>query len=133
MAAGIAASVAAWLKLVPWDLSEIDALGRPSPGSADANAPAIAAVIGIVLVVGVLLAILLPKGSWGFAVGGSIAWAALFAWRAAVGRAVGVNLWPVSFVMFILPAVAFVVLLVRAVARWRLGLSPFGGPSLSPH
>jgi hypothetical protein len=50
---GVALAFLAWVLLVPWDLSEVDAHGRDLAGGGDDNAALIAVVALVVLAGGV--------------------------------------------------------------------------------
>src|SRR2546423_996151 len=119
---GFCVAVGAWLLLVPWDLSELDPNGRPIPGGGgDHFAPRIALAFAVVVAVGLVLAVAIPSMSARrFTMWGGVAWALLFAWRAGASRVSGANLWPVSFVMFVVPAVVAATFAVSYVERWQL-------------
>lgn len=117
-AAGALLTLATWLLLVPWDLSEDAGGGR----SADDHGGGIATVAVLVLVVAVAL---LPdprtrSASAPFARGGFAAWAVLFAWRAGTAETAGANLSLVPLVFVVLPAAVVVPAVLRVVAS-RLG------------
>jgi hypothetical protein len=69
------------------------------------------------LALGLVLAGRLEAKWLGTAAAGT--WAILFAWRAAVSRTDGANMWPVAFLFLIGPAAIIASLLVHAAARWR--------------
>ncbi len=119
--AGVALAVAAWVVVVPWDMSTVDAAGNDIPGRSDGETgPRIAVVLAVVMA-GAVAADVLWRASRPIflAVAGSATWAFLFAWRAAVSRVGGANMWPIAFVMLVLPAAVLGSLLVWAIVAWR--------------
>ena len=123
---GVAAALVVWRIVVPWDLSE-EAAQNPyfydpafsSGRGGDDYAPEIALVL-VVLTVFAMAVILAgrPDARW-FGTAAAATWAVLFAWRAAVSRTSGANMWPVAFVMLVGPAAVIASLFVHATARWR--------------
>jgi len=119
---GAAAGAAAWLLLVPWDLSEFDASGRMIESGGDDNAGRIAVVAAVLLAAGVGLAFVdrarrqAPAATFG----GFAAWAVLFAWRAGSARVSGANFFIIPLVVVVIPTAVIVPLLIRWVA-WRGG------------
>lgn len=124
--AGTAASLLLWLVVVPWDLSEVEAV-QPVPGydyyGSGRGGDEYAFQVGLVLAVVTVLAVASvlagrTRARW-MATAGAVTWAGLFSWRAAVARTSGANLWLAGFVLVIAPAAIFVHLAVHAIARWR--------------
>jgi hypothetical protein len=119
---GTAVALIAWVLLVPWDLSEVDTHGRELKGRGDDNAPFIAVVALVVLVGGVLLSLSdrTRHRAAAAVAGGSLAWVALFVWRAGVAEVSGANLFLVPLVMFVIPVGIAMPLIVRGLAG-RIG------------
>lgn len=117
---GMVFTVILWRLIVPWDLSEIDAEGRAIRGGGDDSWPLIAAVLAMILLSGALVGYIRSGPiAVNFTFAAAAVWVGLFAWRSSAARVAGANLWPVSFVMFILPGAALVVWVVAQIARWR--------------
>lgn len=123
LVAGAATASIGWLAVVPWDLSEVDEVGRVVQGSGVDGQVLAVAVLGLVVLAGVGLALLRPD--WGQAVvftsGGSVAWAVLFAWRASTARTSGANMYLLALVVVVLPLAWLAPVLVRLVARKSAG------------
>ncbi len=118
--AGGALAVLVWAVVVPWDLSEVDERGRALPRGGDEYAPEIALVATAVGLTGLALSLssrTRAGGPW-LTAGGLWAWAALFAWRAAVSRVSGANLFMVPLVFFFIPVALVFPLIVNAVGNW---------------
>lgn len=126
---GVAVALAAWLLLVPWDLSELDASGAMIEGGGDDNAGGIAVVALVLLVIGLALTLVQETSPLAtvFTVGGYATWAALFAWRAGSARVSGANLYMVPLVIIVIPAAILAPLIVRSVARRRAPSPSNGG------
>ncbi len=114
---GVAVCLFTWAVSVPWDLSEYDEAGNRIAGGGDDNAGAIAGVVLVLLLVGLVAVYRAPRLGRIAAIASFATWAILFAWRASVSRVAGANLWPVSFVMFIIPAVIVASTIVTVVER----------------
>lgn len=119
--AGAATALAVWMALVPWDLSEIDATGAVIEGGGDDNAGAIALVAVVVLAIALALLLARPTRGHaaGFTLGGYVAWAVLFGWRAGSSRVSGANLFIVPLVAIVIPVAVVVPLLVRSLSKRR--------------
>src|SRR5918995_5405312 len=117
--AGAAIAIAAWLLLVPWDLSELDKDGSMLERGGDDYGPQIAAVAVVVVLVGLAatLKAATRRAAPVFVASGLTAWAALFAWRAGTAEVSGANMFVVPLVMLMIPAVVLMPLLVRRVGR----------------
>jgi hypothetical protein len=117
--AGAAIAIAAWLLLVPWDLSELDEDGSTLGRGGDGYGPQIAAVAIIVVLVGLATTLKATTRGAGPALvaSGLTAWSALFAWRAGTAEVSGANMFVVPLVMFMIPTVVLMPLLVRRVGR----------------
>lgn len=117
---GVLLAVLSWLTLVSWDLSEIDREGNPTGTSSDELWLPIASVLGIVFSVGLFFAVR-GRGSVAASLTGSGAatWTVLFAWRAAVARIDGANLWFVSLVLFVVPSAVAATVVVCSIASHR--------------
>jgi hypothetical protein len=134
--AGAAIAVAAWLLLVPWDLSELDEGGSMLARGGDDYGPHIAAVALIVILVGSATVLKAATRSAGpvLVASGLTAWSALFAWRAGTARVSGANMFAVPLVMVMIPAVVLMPLLVRRLGRLvqrskRFSQRRFGDPA----
>lgn len=116
--AGSAGAIAVWLTLVGWDLSEETAQGDHISGGGDHLAGRMALTLAVVF----SLALALGTSRHGqqravsFQIGAATAWSLLFAWRAAAARTSGPNLWPIPFVVFVIPLAIITVALVKALA-----------------
>ena len=119
VAAGIAACLALWLLLVPWDLSEVDSDGRIIAGGGDDTAPLQGAVLAILLVTSLLGVALVPRFGRIAGLSSFVSWASLWAWRASVARAAGANMWLAGFVVHVVPATVAASALVIGVERGR--------------
>jgi hypothetical protein len=116
---GAVAEWLAWQAFVPWDMSEVDNLGRViEPGRADHLWPQIFAALAVVTVAYVAIGLI-----WGrrlvvaASVGAAATWALIWSWRASVSHVDGANFWLASLVTLVLPAAIAGVLLVRAAVR----------------
>jgi hypothetical protein len=119
---GAASAVAAWAAFAPWDLSEVDSNGATIRGGGDHAAPDVAVVLIVLLAFACVVALLRPTAPVVELMGGSsIAWALLWAWRASVSRTDGANMWPVGFVVVVLPAALVAVAVVALVKAVRPG------------
>jgi hypothetical protein len=119
---GALVGVILWVGLVPWDLSEVDAAGRPLANGGDDHAGSIGLVAVVLTGAGVALATrhrTERAASW-FVAGGLAAWAALFAWRAGVAATAGANLFLVPLVAVVVPVAIVVPLLIGKVSTARL-------------
>jgi hypothetical protein len=116
---GILVALVAWLLVVPWDLSEVDASGRPLSTGGDDHFAAIGLVYLLVVALGALLAV--RNGRWvaatGFVFGACLTWVALFAWRAGAARTVGANMFILPLAFLVIPAAAVAVFAVTIIAR----------------
>ena len=118
---GASSAVIAWLLLVPWDLSEIDASGAVIEGGGDDNAAAIAAVAFVVVVLGLLLILgehTRPRAT-AFTFAGLTAWTLLFAWRAGSARVSGANLFIIPLIFAVIPTAVIAPLIVRSLTQRR--------------
>lgn len=117
---GILVATVAWVVLVPWDLSEVDAMGNLLADRLENRVTDIAIVVIWVASIGVFLAFLRGWGTVAvaFTAGGSAAWVGLFTWRAAVARSDGANLFFASLVMYVVPTAVLLVWLIQKVARY---------------
>ncbi|MER3462373.1 MAG: hypothetical protein C4342_05125 [Armatimonadota bacterium] len=123
---GVGLSVAAWLVLVPWDLSELDSQGRLRPDGGDSSAGSIIAVVALVGGVGLIGALLTRRTRWPVALtcGGTGTWTVLFTWRAGTANTSGANMFMVSLVFLVVPTAVILPLLVYAAARWAAATAP---------
>lgn len=114
---GVAVSLGTWVLLVPWDLSEVDADGRLLQKGADDYGGMIALVAGVVIALstGLLFAPRTRQSALGFAVGGLVTWAVLFAWRAGVSETSGANMFMIPLIFAVIP-----VTVVVPSVLWRL-------------
>jgi hypothetical protein len=122
---GVAVAVTAWLLLVPWDLSEVTADGRPIEGGGDDSGSQIALVGVIVLALG-LAAVTRASTrcqAAAFVAGGLGAWTVLFASRAGVAETEGANLFMAPLVVLFVPVTIVTPLVVRAIGA-RLDRRP---------
>lgn len=103
--AGALLSLGAWLLLVPWDLSELDADGHMLEQGGDDYAPMIVLVAAavIALAVGLLVSPRTRRSAAWFATGGLVAWAVLFAWRTAVSETSGANMFMIPLLFAVIP------------------------------
>ncbi len=116
---GGASALTAWLALLPWDLSEVDERGRTLPSGGDRNAPAIAMVLVMVIVGGVVLSLLIARRGVGssFTAGGCVVWAVLFGWRAGTSRTSGANMFAIPLLFAVVPAAILVPAVMSVVDR----------------
>lgn len=117
---GSAVSLAVWLLLVPWDLSEVDADGRMLEQGGDDHAAMIAAVAGVVIAIaiGLLAAPRARRSAVWFAVGGLAVWAVLFAWRAGVAETSGANMFMVPLLFAVIPLTIAVPIVLGRLTFW---------------
>ena len=117
--AGVVIAVAAWLLLVPWDLSELDANGSMLEGGGDDYGWQIAVVGVVVVLIGLATALKATTRSAGpvLVASGLTTWSALFAWRAGTAEVSGANTFVVPLVPIMIPAAVLMPLLVRRVGR----------------
>jgi hypothetical protein len=118
--AGAGLAALAWMALLPWDLSEVDKLGRPLPKGGEDYAAEIALVAVVVAVMGLTLlaSSKTRRGAGMFAAGGLWTWAALFGWRAAVSRVTGANLFVVPLIVAVVPAALALPVIIGAAGNW---------------
>jgi hypothetical protein len=116
---GAVAEWLAWQAFVPWDMSEVDKVGRViEPGRGDHLWPQIFAALAVVTVAYIAIGFV-----WGrrlvvaASVGSAATWAFIWSWRASVSRVVGANFWLSTLVILVVPAAIAGVLLVRAAVR----------------
>lgn len=113
---GVSVAFAAWIALVPWDLSERADGSR----SGDDFGPEIAAVCIVVTIVGVLVAIA-PRTrplAAALAAGGLWCWTALFAWRAGTAEMVsGANLYMIPLLFLFVPSAIVLPIVGHGVVR----------------
>lgn len=104
---------------MPWDLSEVDAEGRPLPAGDDDQLVAIGLVLVLIAGIGAMLAAFARQRFFAifFTAGATLTWAALFAWRAGTARTSGANLFLVPLVLFVIPAASITPMIVGAIAR----------------
>jgi uncharacterized membrane protein len=114
---GAVVSLWAWMLLVPWDLSEVDADGLPRAQGGDDHGGVIALVAGLVvaLAVGLLLAPRWRRAAVPVATGGLMTWTVLFTWRAGVSETSGANMFLVPVLFAVIPLTVAVPLVLR---RW---------------
>ena len=122
---GAIVGVMLWVGLVPWDLSEVDAAGRPRASGGDDHAGSIGLVAVVLTGAGVALATgdRTERAAPWFVAGGLAAWAALFAWRAGTAETSGANLYLLPLVAVVLPVAIVVPLLVRKISTARRRVS----------
>lgn len=134
---GVGLALLAWVVLLPWDLSEVDTRGRSLPRGGDDYVTRIAVVPVIVVIAG-LAFIVLPRaraggerlrgaGPW-LTAGGAAAWVTLFAWRTAVARTSGANMFMIPLVFVVVPVALASVWIVNRVGK-RLGTDPEAHPA----
>ena len=116
---GAVGSLGAWLLLVPWDLSEVDADGRSLEQGGDDYGGMIALVAGVVIAIaiGLLMAQQARRLAVWFAVGGLVTWATLFAWRAGVSETSGANMFMVPLLFAVIPLTVAVPLVLRRLTH----------------
>lgn len=105
---------------MPWDMSTVDLAGNHIEGRGDGeNGPKIGLALGVVLIVALIVdrvrtrsqpVVLAGAGAW--------TWALLFAWRAAVSRVGGANMWPIGFVLVVAPAAVLGTAVVAGITEW---------------
>lgn len=130
VAIGAVVALGAWLLLVPWDLSEIDADGRMLDRGGDDHAGMIALVAGVVIAIGIGLVVsprTRPSATW-FVLGGLVMWTVLFAWRSAVSEVSGANMFMLPLVFAVIPLTIIAPMALRAMEH-RLERSRPGGTS----
>lgn len=122
---GVAVAVTAWLLLVPWDLSEVTADGRPIEGGGDDSGSQIALVGVIVLALGLAAVTRTStrRKAAAFVAGGLGAWTVLFAWRAGASETAGANMFMAPLVVLFVPVTIVTPLVVRAIGA-RMDRSP---------
>ena len=116
--AGAATAGLAWLVLVPWDLSEVTADGRPIEGGGDDSGLQIALVGVIVVAFGLVALARISTRAFAatYVAGGLATWTVLFGWRAGVSETDGANMFMAPLVILFLPATIVTPILVRAIA-----------------
>ena len=116
---GSVLSIGAWLLLVPWDLSEVDARGRVEPSGGDGQFGGIAVVYAIVIVSGAALASwkATRAGAAPFVAGAGLTWVVLFAWRAGSARTSGANMFLLPLVLLVVPAAVVGVCVIAVLQR----------------
>lgn len=120
---GAGLTLGGWMLLVPWDLSEVDAVGNPTSTGGDDAWPAIIGVFFVVAVIGILAARFSQQGfAMAFTLVGAGTWTALFAWRVSTARTTGANMWMIPFLVLVVPAVVGVSAVTYAISR-RWGTS----------
>ena len=128
--AGMAVALLAWLVLLPWDLSEVTADGRPIEGGGDDVGAQLALVAVIVVALGMAV-VARPSTravAPAFVAGGLWTWTVLFAWRAGAAKTDGANLFLAPLVVVCVPVAVVAPLVVRAIAR-RADGRPLRPPS----
>lgn len=116
IAAGTAVCLVLWILIAPWDLSELDTAGNVIDNGGDGHATTIFTVLSVLIALGIGAVLASPRLGRIAAIAGFVTWALIFGWRAAVARVIGANLWPLSFVYIVIPAVflaATVVLIIE--------------------
>ncbi len=132
---GTAIAVVPWLLLVGWDLSKVDAQGHLIAGRSDADvAMPMAVTLAIVVAIGLALVMRArDRSGTVFGAAGAATWALLFACCAAASRVGGANMWPIGFVMVVLPAAVAAVVVIHVVAhvvaRRQVRHRPRSGPA----
>ena len=112
--AGLILTVVVWVILVPWDFFE-----GSSGGGGDDTGRGLGLSSAWVTVVAVSVVLAGRFDATWLGTAAAVTWASLFAWRAAVSESSGANMWPVAFVLFVLPAAAVANLVVQGAAQWR--------------
>jgi len=118
-AAGCALVFVVWRLVLPWHLDEIDEFGRRLTSSADENAGRIGLVFAFAAAVAFTLLFVTRKVPIAtcFAVGASVSWAVLFAWRASVAQVSGANFFVIPLVGAICPLALALPVAILAVGR----------------
>jgi len=124
--AGVVLAVVAWLVIVPWDLSTVDAAGNQIPGGGDRESgPRIALALAVILITALAVDRFRARANpVALAAAGSATWALLFAWRAAVSRVGGANMWPLAYVTVVAPAAVLGSFMVAGITHWRATRRP---------
>lgn len=99
----------------------------------DDYAPMMALVAGavIAIAIGLLFAPLTRRSATGFAAGGLVTWTVLFAWRAAVSRVSGANMFMIPLIVIVAPLAVGVPLALRSAAHRLEVRSCVGQPASS--